>query len=116
MKSEVNAKVNLVEAAERLTEYWSPKTVGQLNGQLIKVVKIKGDIIFHTHANEDEMFLVLRGSIVIETSQESVKLHEGECYIVPRGIEHRPVAQEEALIALFEPASTVRLGDQEEGE
>lgn len=93
------------------TEYWAPKIVGELNGQHVKLVKIKGEFVFHKHENEDELFFVLKGSVNMEFENHKVQLNEGEFLIVPRGVLHRPFAEEECSILLFEPSSTLNTGD-----
>jgi mannose-6-phosphate isomerase-like protein (cupin superfamily) len=100
-------RVSLVETLSQFTEHWQPRIVGELNGQHVKVVKLLGEFVWHHHEQEDEMFLVLRGAITIEFRDRQVRLDEGEFCIVPRGVEHRPVALEEAHVMLFEPASTL---------
>ncbi len=103
-------KINLAEKFSLFDETWTPKLVGELNGQHVKLAKIKGEFVWHTHDEADEMFLVIKGSITIELRDQRVLLNEGEFFIVPRGVEHRPVAVEEAHIMLFEPAGTVNTG------
>ena len=104
-------KVNLSEKLALINEYWSPKLVGQLNNQVVKLAKLKGEFIWHKHDAEDEMFLVLKGSLVIRFRDQDIMLQEGEFLIVPRGVEHKPVAEEEVHIMLFEPATTINTGD-----
>lgn len=104
-------KVNLDQKFSLFKDHWNPKIVGALNGQHVKLVKIKGSFVWHKHDDEDELFLVIKGSFTMEYRDRSVMLHENEMIIVPRGIEHRPVAEEEAWILLFEPASTLNTGD-----
>ena len=100
-------KVNLQEKLDRFREYWNPKIVGELNGQLVKLVKFRGPFVWHHHDHEDELFLVVKGRFRMEFRDRHVLLEEGEFLIVPRGVEHRPVADEEAHVLLFEPASTL---------
>jgi mannose-6-phosphate isomerase-like protein (cupin superfamily) len=100
-------KINLAEKFSRITEYWKPYIAGELNGQLVKLDKLKGEFVWHHHENEDEMFLVVKGRFRIEFREKTVWLDEGEFIVVPRGVEHKPVADEEAWIVLFEPASTL---------
>ncbi len=107
-------KVNLREAFVSFTEYWQPRIAGELNGQLIKLVKFRGEFAWHHHDVEDEMFLVHRGRFVMEFRDKKVELDEGEFLIVPRGVEHRPVAEEEVEVILFEPATTVDTGKVED--
>jgi mannose-6-phosphate isomerase-like protein (cupin superfamily) len=104
-------KVVLAEKLGLLSEYWSPRVVGALNEQYVKVAKLKGEFIWHHHKAEDELFLVLKGRLVIQLRGRDVTLEEGDFLIVPRGIEHRPIATEEAHVLLFEPQSTVNTGN-----
>ncbi len=104
-------KVNLVEKFAGFSEHWRPKIVGELNGQEVKLVKLKGEFVWHHHDHEDEMFLVWRGHFRIKFRNRVVDLHPGEFLIVPRGVDHRPVAEEEAEIILFEPAATRNTGN-----
>jgi mannose-6-phosphate isomerase-like protein (cupin superfamily) len=104
-------KVNLVEKFRRISEQWKPKIAGELNGQHVKLVKFQGPFVWHHHDNEDELFLVMKGRFRMEFRDRHVWLEEGEFLIVPRGIEHRPVAEEEAHVLLFEPASTLNTGN-----
>jgi mannose-6-phosphate isomerase-like protein (cupin superfamily) len=106
-------KVNLAEKFSHITEYWKPYIVGELNGQLVKLDKLKGEFVWHHHQNEDELFLVVKGHFRLEFRDKTVALDEGEFMIVPRGVEHRPVADEECWIMLFEPASTLNTGNVE---
>ena len=104
-------KVNIVEKLSLFDERWSPKVVGDLNGQHIKLVKFLGDFVWHHHDEEDEMFLVIDGRFRMEFRDHEVWIEEGEFIVVPRGVEHRPVAEEEASVMLFEPASTLNTGN-----
>ena len=104
-------KVNLNEKLALFHDHWSPKVVGELNGQHVKLVKFRGEFVWHRHDHEDELFLVVKGRFVMEFRDRQVRLEEGEFLIVPRGIEHRPVAQEEVHVLLFEPAGTLNTGD-----
>jgi mannose-6-phosphate isomerase-like protein (cupin superfamily) len=104
-------KVNLREKLARFHDWWKPKIVGELNGQLVKLVKFQGPFVWHHHEHEDELFLVVQGRFRMEFRDRHVWLEEGEFLIVPRGVEHRPVADEEAHILLFEPASTLNTGN-----
>ena len=103
-------KINIHDKFKLFNDYWSPRVIGELNGQYIKLAKLKGDIIWHSHEDEDEFFQVIKGSIVMELRDKSVVLNEGECFIVPKGVEHRPVAAEEAHVLLFEPKETAHTG------
>jgi mannose-6-phosphate isomerase-like protein (cupin superfamily) len=105
------SKVNISEKFERVSEHWRPKIVASLNGQDVKVVKVKGEFPWHSHEKEDELFMVWRGRIRIEFRDHVIDLGPGELTVVPHGVEHRPVAEEEAEILLFEPAATVNTGD-----
>jgi mannose-6-phosphate isomerase-like protein (cupin superfamily) len=105
-------KVNINQKFSLFNEYWSPKIVGELNGQYVKLAKFKGEFIWHKHDNEDEMFYVIRGKFIMELRDQVIELNEGEFFIVPKGIEHRPVAEEEVSVLLFEPKTTLNTGNQ----
>lgn len=109
----VVTKVNLEEKLGKFSEHWTPKIVGELNGQHVKVVKLKGSFVWHQHEKEDEFFLVLKGTLKIHLKERSVTLSEGEFITIPRGTEHMPEAEEEVQVMLFEPASTVNTGETE---
>jgi mannose-6-phosphate isomerase-like protein (cupin superfamily) len=104
-------KVNLGEKFALFADHWSPKVVGDLNGQQVKLVKFRGEFVWHKHDGEDELFLVVRGRFRMEFRGRQVWLEEGEFLIVPRGVEHRPVAEQEVHVLLFEPAATLNTGD-----
>lgn len=104
-------KVNLSQKFNLVDEFWSPRIVGELNGQAVKIAKIKGQFIWHSHENEDEFFLVVKGAMVIRLRERDVTLNEGEFFVVPRGVEHKPVAEKEAHILMFEPTGTLNTGD-----
>jgi len=104
-------KVNIAQKFTHIRDYWKPHIAAELNGQLVKLDKLKGEFVWHHHENEDEMFLVVKGRFRIEFRDRHVRLEEGEFIVVPRGVEHRPVADEEAWILLFEPASTLNTGN-----
>jgi len=104
-------KINLSKKLDAFTDYWSPKIVGELNGQHVKLVKLKGEFIWHHHDNEDELFYVVKGALRIELRDTTVTINEGEFFIVPRGVEHKPVAEEEVHVMLFEPMSTLNTGN-----
>lgn len=106
-------KINLAQKFSQIHEYWKPYIAGELNGQLVKLDKLKGEFVWHHHENEDEMFLVIKGRFRIEFRNKAVQLEEGEFIVVPRGVEHKPVADEECWIMLFEPASTLNTGNVE---
>ncbi len=103
--------VNLAEKLSEIQDYWNPCVVGELNGQHVKLAKVRGAFVWHRHQNEDELFLVLKGVLGLELRDGTVTLRPGEVFIVPRGVEHRPVAEEEVHLLLFEPASTLNTGD-----
>lgn len=105
------AKVNLQDKLASFDEPWVPKVVAELNGQFIKVAKCRGEYVWHRHEGEDEAFLVVSGRLDIHLRDGVVSLGPGELYVVPRGVEHKPVAEDEASILLFEPASTRNTGD-----
>jgi mannose-6-phosphate isomerase-like protein (cupin superfamily) len=104
-------KINLAEKFAQFAEHWSPKIVAELNGQHVKLVKFQGEFVWHAHEREDELFYVVRGSFRLEFRDRAVELNEGEMIVVPRGVEHRPVAANEVCVLLFEPASTVNTGN-----
>jgi mannose-6-phosphate isomerase-like protein (cupin superfamily) len=104
-------KVTLASKFSLIHDHWKPHIVGELNGQLIKLVKFQGEFVWHHHDNEDEMFLVVKGRFRIEFRDKTVSLDEGEFIVVPRGVEHKPVADEECWVILFEPASTLNTGN-----
>ena len=104
-------KVNLRHKLSQFSDHWNPKIVGELNGQQVKLVKFQGEFVWHSHDHEDELFLVVEGRFRMEFRDRSVWLEEGEFLIVPRGVEHRPVAPEEVHVMLFEPAMTLNTGN-----
>ena len=106
-------KVNLAEKLASFSDHYSPKIVGELNGQQVKLVKLKGPFTWHHHDHEDELFLVIKGSFIMELRDKNITINEGEFLIVPRGVEHRPNAPEEVEILLFEPATTLNTGNVE---
>ena len=105
-------KVNLDEKLSHFSDYWNPRIVGELNNQHVKVAKFKGEFTWHKHDNEDEMFLVIKGKFKMEFRDKNIELNENDFLIVPKGVEHRPVADEEVSIMLFEPATTLNTGNQ----
>jgi len=102
--------INLEREAHKLDAHWSPKVVGRVNDQYVKVAKLKGDFVWHKHDAEDEMFLVLSGSLKIEHEDHVVELQQGDVHIVPRGVLHKPVCKSECLVALIEPMTTEHTG------
>jgi mannose-6-phosphate isomerase-like protein (cupin superfamily) len=103
-------KVNLLQKFALFNEQWNPKIVGELNGQQIKLAKFSGEFIWHRHEEEDEAFFVIKGSFNMQFRDKTITVNEGELLIVPKGVEHRPVAGEEAWVMLFEPAATINTG------
>ncbi|AYB31141.1 cupin domain-containing protein [Chryseolinea soli] len=106
-------KVNIQEKLASFSDYWNPRIVGELNGQHVKATKLKGEFIWHHHDHEDELFLVIKGKLKMEFREKTVEVNPGEFIIVPRGVEHKPVADEEVELLLFEPASTLNTGNVE---
>ena len=104
-------KVNLKDKLKKFDQLWSPKIIGEMNELYIKVAKLKGEFVWHHHDNEDEMFYVVKGKLVIKMRNKDIQLEEGEFYIIPKGIEHLPVAEEEVHVMLFEPKSTLNTGN-----
>lgn len=111
--SEPMDKINLQQKFASFSDYWSPKIVGELNGQQVKLAKFQGAFDWHHHDHEDELFLVVKGRFRMELRDRDVWLEEGELLVVPRGVEHRPVAEEEVHVLLFEPATTLNTGNVE---
>ncbi len=107
-------KVNIAEKLALIHDHWKPRILAELNGQQVKAGKFQGAFVWHQHENEDEMFLVVRGSFRLEFRDRAVEVHEGEFIVVPRGVEHRPVAENEVAVLLFEPASTLNTGNVRE--
>ena len=104
-------KVNVYEKLSTFSDFWSPKIVGDVNESYVKLVKLKGEFVWHLHENEDEMFMVIKGRLVIKLRTEDIVLNEGELFIIPRGIEHLPVAQDEVHVMLIEPKTTLNTGN-----
>ncbi|MCH7765726.1 MAG: cupin domain-containing protein [Acidobacteria bacterium] len=104
-------KVNLAEKFSLFADHWSPKIVGELNDSYVKVVKLKGEFVWHHHEKEDEMFLVVKGKLLIRLRDRDLWLQEGEFVIIPKGVEHLPVAEEEAHVLLLEPKTTLNTGN-----
>lgn len=103
-------KVSLTEKLGSFHDHWSPKIVGELNDSFVKLVKLKGEFVWHHHEAEDELFLVLKGSLLIRLRDRDIRVEEGEFLIIPRGVEHMPVAEEEVHVLLLEPKSTLNTG------
>ncbi len=110
MAAQIPEKVVIADKLAMFREHWSPKIVGELNGQHVKLVKFQGEFVWHHHDDEDELFLVLDGTFDMHFRDRVVTLRRGEFLVVPRGVEHRPVAADEVAVLLFEPASTVNTG------
>jgi len=106
-------KVNIEEKLATFSDYWNPRVIGELNGQFVKAVKLSGEFVWHHHDHEDELFLVVKGKLKMEFRDKTEEVNEGEFIIVPRGVEHRPVADAEVHLLLFEPASTLNTGNVE---
>ena len=106
-------KVNISEKLSTFVDYFNPRIVGELNGQQVKLVKFRGEFIWHHHDNEDELFYVVKGSFDMHMRDKTVTVNAGEFLIMPRGVEHKPVAEEEVEILLFEPATTLNTGNIE---
>ncbi len=106
-------KINLEQKLSLFSDHWNPRIVGELNGQHVKLAKLKGEFVWHHHDHEDELFFVLKGKLRMEFRDKSVEVKPGEMIIVPRGMQHKPVAEEEVHIMLFEPASTLNTGNIE---
>lgn len=104
-------KINLREKFQLFSEHWTPKIIGELNGQHVKIAKVKGEFVWHDHANEDELFMVIKGELKILFQDEENTLKEGEISIVPKGVLHKPMAKEECWILLFEPKQIKHTGD-----
>jgi mannose-6-phosphate isomerase-like protein (cupin superfamily) len=105
--------INLAQKLATFTEHWQPRTVGQFNCHDLMVVKVKGEFVWHTHEDTDDFFLVLKGRVTIQMREGNVTLGPGEVFVVPKGVEHRPVAEEEAHILLIEPSGTPNTGNPE---
>jgi mannose-6-phosphate isomerase-like protein (cupin superfamily) len=104
-------KVNVAEKLNMFNEHWSPKIVGELNESYVKLVKLQGEFVWHLHENEDEMFFVIKGELIIKLRAEDITLREGEFFIIPKGVEHMPVAKEEVHAMLLEPKTTLNTGN-----
>lgn len=105
-------KVNLKEKLNTFTAHWTPKIVGELNKQHVKIAKLKGEFIMHHHEHEDELFFVIKGVLNIELEDKTIELNEGEFIIIPKGVKHKPYAKEEVEVMLFEPATTLNTGNE----
>ena len=103
--------INLANKFNLFQEPWHPKIVGELNDSYVKLAKLKGEFVWHHHDNEDELFLVIKGTLVIKLRDQELTIHEGEFVVIPKGVEHLPVAEEEVQVLLLEPKSTLNTGD-----
>jgi mannose-6-phosphate isomerase-like protein (cupin superfamily) len=103
--------ININQKFSLFSEHWTPKKIGELNGQQILLAKIKGEFIWHAHEHEDELFMIIKGSLILEFRDKTVKLNEGEIYIIPKGVEHKPIAKEEVHVLLFEPLDIKHTGN-----
>ncbi len=105
--------ININEKFNLFSDHWSPKVIGELNNQHVKLAKIKGEFIWHNHTEEDELFYILKGELIIEFRDHIKKLSEGDMIIIPKGVDHKPIAEEEVWLMLFEPAETKHTGEVE---
>lgn len=105
-------KVNINNKLNLFHDHWNPRIVGELNGQQVKLAKLKGEFIWHSHEHEDELFWIVKGQLILEFRDKTVELNENEFYIIPKGVEHKPVAIEEVHVMLFEPAATQHTGKE----
>ena len=103
--------VDLKEKFSLFNEFWSPKIAGELNGQYVKLAKLKGEFVWHHHENGDELFMVVKGKLTIKLQDQNIELNEGQFFIIPRGVEHLPIAEEECHVMLFEPKSVNNTGN-----
>jgi len=104
-------KVNIEQSFDQITEHWSPKVIGRVNDQYVKIAKVKGEFVWHNHVDEDELFLVVRGRLQLQFEGEEVELNPGDMYIVPKGAMHKPIADEECWVMLIETVTTKHTGD-----
>lgn len=104
-------KVNVAQKLSLFDDHWHPRIVGELNNQHVKLAKLKGEFVWHKHDEEDELFYVLKGTLTMELRDQTIAINKNEFLIVPRGVEHKPVANEEVWLMLFEPATTINTGD-----
>lgn len=111
MKKEINS-INIKKKFNQFSDCWSPKIIGEINDSYIKVAKFKGNFAWHQHEHEDEMFFVVKGRLIIKLREKDIILKEGECCIIPKGVEHCPVAEEEVFVMLFEPKTVLNTGDK----
>ena len=107
------SKINLRDKLEKFSDHWSPKVIAEMNDYQFKLVKIKGDFVWHNHADTDETFIVIEGEMKIEFEDKKVELSEGEMYVVPKGVEHKPYSEEECKVMIIEPRGVVNTGNTE---
>ena len=105
-------KINIEEKLSLFSDHWNPRIIAELNGQHVKLARLKGEFIWHKHNEEDEMFYVLRGKLKMVFRDKTIEVLEDECIVIPKGTEHKPIAEEEVVVMLFEPATTRNIGDQ----
>lgn len=105
--------INVREKLNLIDDHWNPRIIGELNGQQVKVAKIEGEFVWHNHKNEDELFYIIKGKLIIEFRDKKVELNEGEMIIVPKGVDHKPIAEQEVWIMLFEPKNIKHTGNVE---
>jgi mannose-6-phosphate isomerase-like protein (cupin superfamily) len=103
--------INVKEKFGLFSDQWSPKVIGELNGQHVKLAKVEGEFVWHSHEHEDELFYIMKGTLIMELRDKTLTLNEGEMCIIPKGVEHRPIAKEEVWIMLFEPAQIKHTGE-----
>ncbi len=106
-------KINIAEKLSLFSDHWNPRIVAELNGQHVKLVKFQGEFVWHKHDDEDEMFLVVKGQFKMELRDKVLLINENEFIVIPKGVEHRPVAEHEVCVMLFEPATTLNTGDRQ---
>jgi mannose-6-phosphate isomerase-like protein (cupin superfamily) len=110
-KAKIDNKISPLDVATSLSKHWSPQVIGEVNDCYVKVAKLKGEFVWHSHLDEDEMFMVLKGQLSIELEDKVIDLREGDVYVVKKGVRHNPVAEEECLVMLLEPKNTLHTGD-----
>ena len=103
--------INIKDKLDLINDHWNPRVIAELNEQQVKIVKVKGEFVWHDHKNEDELFYVLKGKLIIEFRNKKVEVNEGEIIVIPKGVEHRPIAKDEVWMLLFEPRNTKHTGD-----
>lgn len=105
--------INIKSKFNQFTDQWSPKVIADLNGQQVKLARLEGEFVWHDHKDEDELFYVVKGRLILEFRDKTVTLNEGDMIVVPKGVEHKPIAKEECWVMLFEPAAIKHTGDVE---